>query len=413
VTDARERRRTAVRDLPRTLADRPAGEDPGGVLALQRSAGNAAVVRALSRGVPQRDGWTGVGKDSPNAGDMTVTDKASGRRARRLAIHGIPQGNQKSDLEDVAVEQTVNEHTPDEHVVKHKTKEFTSESPGDGEAIVVIPDGQQLDETTTVDVLLHLHGHTTGYRKAGKTSRDLGVERIEEQVAAAAAGGQRSLIGVLPQGSFHSWFGTGKQSFDPTDYLNSVWGILADRKVWDKQKPPKRGGLILSGHSGADAPIEDMLAQGMKAGMGEVFDLKALFLLDTMYTKDNATNIFTFVKFRLDSDVAHLEEMRDIAHKTEKERVDWVAASGFRLVAAHSGGHYQPQMKQLAAAVDKYMAAPETIRVLGAPGTPVHAAVAANLVIDRDKASGKDHDSFVGENDHLRKAIETLPGRTP
>jgi hypothetical protein len=328
-------------------------------------------------------------------------------------IRGIPEGDQKSDLEDVAVKQTVDEGKPDEHVVEHKTKEYTSESPGDGEAIVVIPGGQTLDETTTVDVLLHLHGHTTGYRKAGKTSRDLGVERIEEQVAAAAAGSRRSMIGVLPQGSFHSWFGTAKQSFDPTAYLNSVWGILGDRKVWDKARPPRRGGLILSGHSGADAPTEDMLAQGMKAGTGEVFGLKALFLLDTMYAKGDATSIFAFVKARLDNDVAHLEEMRDIAHKSEQERVDWVRANGFRLVGAHSGGHYKPQMKRLAADVDRYMAAPATIRVLGAPGTPVHAAVAANLVIDRDKASGSDHDSFVGQDDHLRTALETLPAHAP
>jgi hypothetical protein len=33
--------------------------------------------------------------------------------------------------------------------------------------------------------------------------------------------------------------------------------------------------------------------------------------------------------------------------------------------------------------------------------------------VDHDKASGSDHDAFVGENDHLRKAIETLPAHAP
>jgi molybdopterin biosynthesis enzyme len=70
-------------------------------------------------------------------------------------------------------------------------------------------------------------------------------------------------------------------------------------------------------------------------------------------------------------------------------------------------------MKQLADAVAGWLGDPETVKVVGAPGSPVSAAVAANLVIDPAAGSGTDHDAFVGERDHLRKAIDTLPTRGP
>ena len=120
----------------------------------------------------------------------------------------------------------------------------------------MIPEGITLTKDTNVDVLLHLHGHTTGYRRRGNSARDINVENIEAQVAAAAAG-KRALIAVLPQGQFKSIFGKGGKSFDPTDYLDSVWKILTDIGAWTEA--PKRGDLMLSGHSGADVAMEDML----------------------------------------------------------------------------------------------------------------------------------------------------------
>ena len=396
--DGWERRHAAVRDRSQRPADTPARADPTGVLALQQSAGNAAVVRAL---VQRVGGWKGARPTSPNAGEMTVTEKTSGKSARRIPIDGIPQGNMKDDADEVALTTTPDKTKPKE-TVDHKVSEYTSESAAGGRAIVVIPTALQLDKNTSVDVLLHLHGHTTGYRKAGRSTRDLGIEHIEEQVASA----QHPLIAVLPQGGFHSWFGRTGRSFDPNAYLKEVWRILGELKVWTD--PPKLGGLILSGHSGADAPMEDMLAAAEKSGSGSVADLKALFLLDTMYGTRDADNMIQFVKFRLGRDLAHLSTLT-----TDKQKIDWVHANGFRLVGEHSGGHYKPQMKQLADAVAGWLGDPETVKVVGAPGSPVSAAVAANLVIDPAAGSGTDHDAFVGERDHLRKAIDTLPTRGP
>lgn len=377
-------------EAPRVAARR---EDPGGVLALQRSAGNAAVVRAL---LQRAGGWKGSAPKTPNAGEMTVTEATSGRSARRIPIEGIPQGTVKDDADEVALTTTPDKTKPKE-TVDHKVSEFTSETSAGGRAIVVIPTGIALSKDTSVDVLLHLHGHTTGYRRNGRSTRDLGVEHIEEQVASSS----HPLIAVLPQGGFHSWFGRTGKSFDPTAYLDSVWKILGDAGAWTEA--PKRGGLVLSGHSGGDAPMEDMLGKGEASGKGEVAGLKALFLLDTMYGPGDADKVIRFLRFRLGHDLEHIAAL-----PSDKDRIDWIRASGFRLVAKHSGGHYKPQMQKLAAAVAAWRAEPETVKALGAAGTPVSDAVAANLVIDPPGGSGADHDAFVGDKDHLRKALDTL-----
>jgi hypothetical protein len=320
-----------------------------------------------------------------------VADKASGKSARRIPIDGIPQGNVKDDLEEVASTETVDKGKDTEHEVKHKVRERTSESAAGGKAIVVIPTGMAL-EGATVDVLLHLHGHTTGYRKSGGSTRDVAVEEIEQQVAAAS----HPLIAVLPQGGFHSWFGRDGKSFDPTAYLNAVWEILGKLGAWTK--PPTRGGLILSGHSGADVPIEAMLG----SGNAEVAGVKGLFLLDTMYGSGDADRVIAFVKGRIARDLDHLASMTD-----GKAKLAWVRSDGFRLRGAHSGGHYAPQMKQLKDAVTAFLADSESVAVLGAPGTPLHDAYQANLAIDDAKGTGTDHDSFVGHG-HLKQAIDML-----
>jgi hypothetical protein len=391
---------------PRTPAPAPAAEAPlRELIALQRSAGNAVVARALLARV---GGWKGGGVDpkSPNAGEMTVTEKG-GKSARRIPIQGIPEGNVADDLQDTASQEKV-EKDGEKKTINHPVSERTSESAAGGRAIVIIPTGIPLSEKTELDVLVHLHGHTTGMRKSGKTTRDLGAEHIEEQVAAAAAG-RRPLIAVLPQGKFHSSFGRKGKSFDPTDYLDSVWKILGDIGAWDdKDKPPKRGGLMLSSHSGGDAALEDMLGKGEKAGKGEVADLEGLFLLDTMYGSSDAAKIVSFVKFRIGRDMTQLSDMKK-AGKTENERVKWIKEHGFRLRLAHSGGHYKPQMTTVENAVIDFLGQVDQLQAIGIPGTPLHTAYRGNLSIDASTASGSDHLNFLGENENLRKSLEMMP----
>ena len=392
---------------PRAPAPAPAVQPPlHDLLALQRSAGNAVVARALLARV---GGWKGGGVDpkSPNAGEMTVNE-SGGRSARRIPIQGIPEGNQGDDSKETAYQTKVGEGE-EKKTVDHPVSEVTSESAAGGRAIVVVPTGIPLGERTELDVLVHLHGHTTGMRKSGKTTRDLGSEHIEEQVAAAAAGGKRPLIAVLPQGRFHSSFGKGGKSFDPTAYLDSVWRILGELGVWDdKDKPPKRGGLMLSSHSGGDAALEAMLDKGAKAGKGEVADLEGLFLLDTMYGASDAAKIISFVNFRIGKDMTELRSMKT-AGKPEAQRLAWIRAHGFRLRLAHSGGHYKPQMAAVETAVLDLLGQVDALQAIGIPGTPLHTAYRANLDIDASTAEGKDHLNFLGENENLRKSLEMMP----
>jgi hypothetical protein len=404
VTAARERRRDPGEH--REPAVEPVAAPPVlDLLDLQRSAGNAAVARAL---LQRAGGWKkgGVDPKSPNAGEMTVTE-SGGKSARRIPIEGILEGNQDTDWKETAYQQVVGEGA-DKKTIDHAVSEVTTESAAGGRAIVIIPTGIPLSEKTELDVLVHLHGHTTGYRKSGKP-RDLGAEHIDEQVAAAAGGGKRSLIAVLPQGRFHSSFGAAGKSFDPTKYLDSVWRILGDLGVWDdKDKPPKRGGLMLSSHSGGDAALEDMLGKGAAKGSGEVADLEGLFLLDTMYGKSDANKVIAFLQFRIGKDLAHLRDMK-AASKPEKERLDWIRAHGFRLRLAHSGGHYKPQMTAVETAVVDLLGQVDALQALGLPNSTLYAAYRANLDIDASKAAGSDHLNFVGENENLRKGLELMP----
>ena len=225
-------------------------------------------------------------------------------------------------------------------------------------------------------------------RKSGATARDLGAEHIEEQVAAAAGGGKRKLIAVLPQGKFHSSFGAAGKSFDPTKYLDSVWRILGDLGVWDdKDKPPKRGGLMLSSHSGGDAALEDMLGKGAKKGSGEVADLEGLFLLDTMYGSSDAGKVVAFLQFRIGKDLTHLRDMK-AANKPEKEMLDWIRTHGFRLRIAHSGGHYKPQMETVEKAVIDSFGQVDALQALGLSNSALYSAYRTNLDIDASKAGG-------------------------
>ena len=106
-------------------------------------------------------------------------------------------------------------------------------------------------------MLLHLHGFTPGY--AGAKPDDEGVYRIEAQLAAS----KRELIGILPQGDATADFtaGAGK-AFDADNFIKAVFARLTAEGAWDTEQGPAPGNVILSGHSGADQPIAEMLDSG-------------------------------------------------------------------------------------------------------------------------------------------------------
>jgi pimeloyl-ACP methyl ester carboxylesterase len=213
------RRRTDDRELARraeTVAPpRPTARDE--VLALQRSAGNAAVARLLrSPKEPREGGWNEKGR--------AVTG------TQRIPVKGLKQGNKAKDPQG-----------------------FTDESAA-GRAVVIVPDGVDLDKE--VDVLLHFHGWWAGGLRERKekdvqgpagTVHDVEDDRLPQQLASKG----RNIVGVLPQGTNKSGFG----NIDPQSYVTDALALAAADlpSLLPKLKSPVKitpGRIIVSGHSG-------------------------------------------------------------------------------------------------------------------------------------------------------------------
>jgi len=192
---------------------------------------------------------------------------------------------------------------------KRSAKEQEAEKPGsrstkeseNGKAIAVVPIA--LKPGQPVEVLLHLHGHNVGYRERSKAGdgmaegsvRDVATDRIEQQIGASG----RNMIGILPQGTTMSGFG----AFNPDAYIAEVWSQLVAMKKL--QPDAKRGTVVLSGHSGAAAPITQMLVKGnVPTGLGE------LVLFDAIHSGQRPP-VEAFLKTRMAADVKTLQEIAD------------------------------------------------------------------------------------------------------
>jgi hypothetical protein len=230
-----------------------------------------------------------------------------------------------------------------------------------------------------VDVLLHLHGFTPGYA----TADDLGVYKIEAQMAAAG----KELIGILPQGTANSDFngaGAGK-AFDPDAFIAAVFARLGEEGY-----AVKPGRVIMSSHSGGDQP----LAETVKFKPPE--KLAGLFLFDSMIASSFGGAVWNHVETRITAELAHLRQC------DPAQRATWIAGNGFRLVVVYrKGGDYQAAAKAIEANLTAKLgtAEPELVALLRG-----HYAV--HEVTDTARIQ---HMDVLAGDDALRKAIETLP----
>ena len=148
--------------------------------------------------------------------------------------------------------------------------------------------------------------------------------------------------------------------------------------------PPTPGRVILSGHSGADIGMDQMLSGGKGPK-----NLGGIFLLDTLY--DGAGHdavVWKVSEKRLDQDLVRLKGMvtGDPA-KDEPAQVAWVKAKGYRLFDTYvPEGFYDASAEALRKKKDAWLKKPDTRAVLGTPGSAVYDAVSANLVF----AQGED-----------------------
>jgi hypothetical protein len=391
--------RTVTRMEPRRRIARPRVSGPAGAPSQPVGApllGNRGLTTLLR--IQRAEGWTGQAPSSKNRGGPTAITATGGRTVRRHALRGLSSSQMLTDM-----------------------------------LIAVIPDGLPRDGSA-VDVLVHLHGFEvwgedkdkkprldfgTGYEDArargGAAPIDLGVMQLEQQMSAAG----RPLIGLLPQGSATSDFSSGKGAgFDLNTFVKDAFTLLTADQAWDADDSsgtaPTPGRATLSGHSGADQPLTQMLSGG------QANDLAALFLFDTMYvtdaekkakqklkgpaTPDNwklqlEGKVEAYVKARFDTDLATITKL------AAADRRAWIEQKGFRLSVVHAlgSGRYTESSDRLRDVVTGWINGLDPTVV----GADAIAAIGKNYVF-KTAAKGKGHMEVMGDG-NFAGAIAMLP----
>ncbi len=217
-------------------ADRAGPAYARGLLALQRSVGNAAVGR-LMRDV----GWPKTSPASPNHGK---TSPAPGVDRYPLYDPKLGGSAERSLDDDIK-------------------KKVTDEESGN-RAVVLMP--TELKQDSDVQVWLHFHGSLrAGYRREGGTVRDVDAEkdRSDEQLSKSIAEkGDKQIVMIMPQGSFASTPDFGDAVTDPGAYVKRVLAILEkDTGIKIKSK-----GLVLTGWSFGGNYIAELAEKEAKTG---------------------------------------------------------------------------------------------------------------------------------------------------
>ncbi len=276
------RRESTATEAPARRAT--TGSFADAVLDLQRDAGNQAVA-GLVASIQRKGGWKGASTEG-EAWNASTHDTVGGA-IRRIPIQGLTLGNQGAYTGGFSAE-------------------LTDESAA-GRAIVLAP--ASLNPDQPIDCMLHFHGYAekkgrpyAGYRqrKSDNSVRDLALDHLEQQLAAA---GSAQLIGVLAQGGDQSQFGNA--SFDADAYLDQVITRLMAEGELKKPKAkdrPDRGRTMISGHSGGGHVIRAMLEGSgtakLPANLGE------LVLFDAINNPKESKAIKKWVLSQLDTDKA-------------------------------------------------------------------------------------------------------------
>jgi|GEM_PF-5622902 len=303
-----------------------------------------------------------------------------------------------------------------------------------GKAIVVMPPG--LDPTKSVDVLLHFHGHNAGNVESAGRTQDVDIDAIEDQLSRA---GKKQLVGILPQGTPDSEFGTtsatvGKKtgnikSFDVDGYIDTIFRVLVGTGVWTKA--PARSGVMISGHSGAGELIDEKilgsaLGSQLPSGASPTDGSKApsvfkeLALIDAINGPAEHARVHEFLEAKMKNEIAAAA-----SKGSDDDRAKYLAGSfKFRGWYSHAPkiGNYYSQWyvgpvaspkaiykESIQALIDKQFDAAKT--ALGGENTKAYKAFAANYrIMDAGTAV---HDDMVAEKDHLKDAVDVLPKSEP
>jgi hypothetical protein len=409
------------------------------VLALQRSAGNAAVARLLGAApgaTIQRD-WTGDDvKAQPNAPPTKVaSDRPSGKPIRRIRIEGIPEGY-AMDVKKPQPDKTGVDETGNYSDISGQTKE----APGgktSGRAVVLIP--EDLPKTDTVEVLFLLHGFTAGWRTrldrqlpAPKPPRrrrgekpqppppppppiplepeDIGLDRIAQQLDAS----RRSMIAILPQGTSRSFFGRDTAEVNAKKYIEHAFGLLKDSDFPGGKKPAHVGGIVLSAHSGAGHALGEMMHSadpkarakeqlipdagqpvaappGSAKSVTDTAYVEGVVVFDTINPAGETTStnqfnyLVAYLKQQLERELAQLhamwtaEEKTSTPEKIARKQEAWLAGSGFRFRAFATPGGYATSFEGVTNVLNAWFKGKAAL--LGGPKSCVYQALFDNYKV--------------------------------
>jgi hypothetical protein len=270
-------------------APQPQRDPAARVLALQRSAGNAAVAKLLRKDKtpqaqpPRTGGWNEAERDVAGT--------------KRIPVEGLKAGNQAPDVKPQSIEGA------------------------DGKAIVVVPGS--VDVKAHPDVLLFFHGMgNLGYRErvtddsargpAGSV-HDVETDRMEQQLAHSG----RNIIGVLAQGTNAATFGIA----DPQAYVGEV---LAKAAAKLSVPAITMGRIIVSGHSGggrAAVAAATNLTSTAPTTDDEWFNQPPLFLFDGINGPNECDKIGNLMDAWLDADLVRLKASSNPVALLERRKI--------------------------------------------------------------------------------------------
>jgi len=207
-----------------------------GVLALQRTAGNAAVLRLM-----RQVGWPKTGATSPNHGKTSPSPGVDRYPLYDPKLGGSTDRSLDDDIK----------------------KKVTTEESGN-RAVVLVP--SDLKQDGDVQVWLHFHGsNRAGYRLEGRTVRDVDPQkdRSDEQLSESVAEkGDTQIVVIMPQGSYAATPDFGDAVTDPRGYVTRVLDILQTdtgiKIAWKR--------LVLTGWSFGGNYIAEMAEKEARTG---------------------------------------------------------------------------------------------------------------------------------------------------
>jgi hypothetical protein len=290
------------------------------VLALQRSAGNQAVTRALLQRTPP-DPPAGVTLPAdPLPGGANVADPDKSRVAPDASLPGgwTDKGGKSESGTVGGVDRILLEGMPGNQSQQPSSSGAPTHG-GDvadtagtgaglkGRAIAIVPRAMKAAPGGEVTVVVHLHGIGKALRGRGDNPRDVQHYEIEQQLDAfVTARPGAKIVALLPIGiqtegktkDDKTVYGVSFGNFDTDAFVKAAFAGLAG----ELPSGSTPGDVIMSAHSGGGLPLGGMLS----SGKGLPARLKGVFLFEALHGDVDA--YAKFVTDRLSADLKALED---------------------------------------------------------------------------------------------------------